>query len=68
MSSYILTFIISEYKGRQSTDGTFGVFASPPMNMTINYGFEFGQKNLKALGDYLECEIKYIKLYLKIKF
>ena len=56
MSSYILTFVLSEYKGRQSPDATFGVFAAPPMNNTINYGFEFGLENLKALGDYLECE------------
>ena len=55
MSSYILTFIISEYKGRQLTDGTFGVLAAPPMNHTLNYGFEYGLENLKALGDYLEC-------------
>lgn len=52
MSTYLLAFIVSDFKGNQNTESNFGVYANPEFINQTNYGLEIGQKELKVLGEY----------------
>lgn len=56
MSSYLLAFMVTNYKGRQTSDGKFGVFGPPSLYANTQYAFDYGQENLKNLGKYLGSE------------
>ena len=62
MSSYLLAFMVTNYRGRQTSDEKFGVFGPPSLFANTEYAYTFGQANLKNLGDYLGSEFKRIIL------
>lgn len=53
MSTYLVTFIISNYEGNLNSEQNFGVYANPKYLNDTDYALDFGQKTLKMLGDYL---------------
>lgn len=54
MSTYLLAFIVSGFKGNQNKDKTFGVYANPIFFNQTAYAMDIGQKELKTLGDYFD--------------
>jgi aminopeptidase N len=53
MSSYLLAFIVSQYRGRFNNDKTFGVYTRPEAIEETALALDFGQKILKKLGEYV---------------
>lgn len=53
MSTYLIAFVVSEFKGRENDDKSFGVFARPEMYDQTKFAFEIGMKILKRFGEYL---------------
>lgn len=56
MSTYLLAFIVSKYKGLQNSDKTFGVFSRPEAVNQTELALEFGQEMLKKLGEYVKID------------
>lgn len=52
MSTYLLAFIVSDYKGSVENTETFGVFARPEAQAHTDYAVEFGIKMLNNLSSY----------------
>ncbi|CRK90924.1 CLUMA_CG004613, isoform A [Clunio marinus] len=53
MSTYLLAFIVSKYKAKQNSDGSFGVWARPEAEEQASLALEFGQNMLEIFGNYL---------------
>jgi aminopeptidase N len=59
MSSYIVAFVVSGFKGRVTEEGEvrkFGVYARPEMYDQTEYAFDVGRKLLDAFGNYLNSD------------
>lgn len=52
MSTYLLAFIVSNYKGSLENTNTFGVYARPEAQAHTNYAVEFGINMLSNLSSY----------------
>lgn len=52
MSTYLLAFIVSNYKGSLTNTDTFGVWARPESQPHTDYAVEFGVKMLDAFDKY----------------
>ena len=68
MSSYLLAYMVTNYQGRQTSDGKFGVFGPPSLYANTEYAYNFGQTNLKNLGEYLGSEFVEFKLVKLVKY
>ncbi len=59
ISSYLVAFVVSGFKGRLTAEGEarkFGVYARPEMYDQTEYAFDVGRKLLDALGNYLNSD------------
>jgi aminopeptidase N len=52
MSTYLIAFIVSDYKGSTENTNKFGVFARPEAQAHTEYAVEFGIKMLDKLNEY----------------
>lgn len=52
MSTYLIAFIVSEFRVRETADGSFGVIARPDAYAQTEYAFTVGQKLLAALDQW----------------
>lgn len=52
MSTYLLAFIVSDYKGSLENTEAFGVYARPEAQPHTDYAVKFGISMLNNLSDY----------------
>lgn len=54
MSTYLVAFMVSEFKGIEHVNGTkeFGIYTRPEALNQTDYALDFGIKVVDALGDY----------------
>lgn len=55
MSTYLVAFLISEFETINFVNGTqqFAIYSRPEATSQTNYAFDFGNRVVKAMGDYL---------------
>lgn len=54
MSTYLLAFIVSEFKVRENLQKTFSVYSRPKAYPQTEYSFEWGQKMLAKFDEYFD--------------
>lgn len=52
MSTYLIAFIVSDYKGSAENTEKFGMFARPEAQAHTDYAVEFGVKMLDKLNEF----------------
>lgn len=54
MSTYLVAFLVSEFRGVEITNGSkeFGVYTRPDVLNQTDYAVDFGQRVVNALSDY----------------
>lgn len=52
MSTYLLAFIVSNYRGSLTNTDKFGVYARPESQLHTDYAVEFGIQMLDKFGSY----------------
>lgn len=56
MSTYLLAFIVSNFKGRFGDSDKFGVYARPEAEAHTVYAVDVGMKILKSLNEYFDID------------
>lgn len=68
MSTYLVAFVVSEFKGVGVKNGTkeLGVYSRPDALNQTDYAVDFGQRILNALGNYFGIDYYLTNDNLKI--
>lgn len=62
MSTYLVAFMVSDYKNQSTNDGVFNVWTKPHALNSTNYGLEMGQLVMKELEDFTKIPYKNHKM------
>lgn len=54
MSSYLMAFVVQMFKGKQTQDKHYGVWARPEAENQLNYSLTVGEKLLKEMGTWVD--------------
>lgn len=54
MSTYLMAYVVQKFKGQQTKDKTYGVWARPEAQNQLNYSLAVGEKLLKEMGTWVD--------------